>query len=264
MNLYKNEEHDNNQSLYYYGFLCLSQLDVPRNYFIEKTKIFDDNNRKRDIKVSLYITQSNSLICICFSPYKDILEKKRLTLIKDTDHKVHLINKELEIIYLPFYDQLEYFRYVLLPDEDIINNTVELIIKALENPSAYNLEKTNLNKESKDLINNLIQRIDNLETKSEQLYKKVFLGNGTTSIVSSISKIETIFDDLKLDIDKLDLRLGEKVDKEDLSIFSILAQTNIKYLFISLSILVSICTLGSIYLGPKIENIVKSTYEILH
>ena len=219
----------NNQ--YCYCFCLISKLLVPKDYFTSRFSEFKQINENLNIKSVLYISFNNYIVstfyCLEKKPLEDLIQKLK----KDNDHKIFLLSSTLNITFLPNFSELDYFSFKELRNEEIFNKTIELCIHTLEklenNPSEFiEFEKY------EDLLN----KLSYVEQKTDEVYTKVFLGNGN-SINSQLSSLGTTTVELRRDIDSIDeaqksyyKKLAGKLDKDQFDLIYLLGQTDLKTL----------------------------------
>lgn len=263
---------------YCYCFCLISKLLVPRDYFLSKINTFKTFNEQRSIKSVLHITFNNYMISTFYSLNKDSLMLLMNSLRKDPDHKVLLLPNSVDITYLPSLNDLEPFKYYLLSNEDIVNKTIELAIYTLERLESKGVDTSDFAKDEHFI--SFTNKINFIEQKTEELYKKMFLGNGS-SVTSSVSRLDAQSAELRKDVDnlyveiqqkltlfreetdKLEKKLGDKLDESDFDLIYLARKTDLKTLVLSFLLLITVSTVGVSYLSPTVERQLINLYHIM-
>lgn len=275
---------------YCYSFCLVSKLLVPTKYFLYRIISFEEKNKKNGVYAYLYITHNNYLISVYFSFNKEILIDLKKRIAKDSDHLIYIISNDLEITFLPNLTDKSHLDLEVLHEEDILNKIAELAILSLEkNKDILELKKARNSEE----VDKVLEKINYLNDKVGELYKKVFLGNGN-SITSTVSFLKSNTLELKNDLnklenlltskeirlekdielhnlklenlikeikEKLEEELDNKLNKDDYTLLYLIQKTDIKTLFYYFLILIVALSIGVTYITPIVEDFLIESYN---
>jgi len=275
---------------YCYSFCLVSKLLVPTKYFLYRIISFEEKNKKNGVYAYLYITHNNYLISVYFSFNKEILIDLKKRIAKDSDHLIYIISNDLEITFLPNLTDKSHLYLEILHEEDILNKIAELAILSLEkNKDILELKKARNSEE----VDKVLEKINYLNDKVGELYKKVFLGNGN-SITSTVSFLKSNTLELKNDLnklenlltskeirlekdielhnlklenlikeikEKLEEELDNKLNKDDYTFLYLIQKTDIKTLFYYFLILIVVLSIGVTYITPIVKDFLIESYN---